>query len=85
MLEKCECLDALLNCEVDIIKRHLANHKWYNAIPGEAEGIADFIKKYGWLMRDLYCGYTCPSRGICALGIQVGATSPEAVHTDHQS
>jgi hypothetical protein len=67
----CAHLDELLKCEVDIIKRHLERHKWYNAIPDEAEGISDFIKRYGWLMRELYCGYACPDRNNCNLGIKV--------------
>jgi hypothetical protein len=69
--KKCTHLDEFLKCEVDIIKRHLERHKWYNAIPNEAEGIADFINKYGWLMRELYCGYTCPDRDKCNLGIKI--------------
>ncbi|MFA5766365.1 MAG: hypothetical protein WC919_00390 [Candidatus Paceibacterota bacterium] len=69
--QQCAHLAEFLKCEVDIIERHLARHKWYNKIPGEAEGIADFVKKYGWLMRELYCGYTCPDRSTCNLCVTV--------------
>ena len=69
--QQCAHLADFLRCEVDIIERHLARHKWYNKIPNEAEGIADFIQKYGWLMRELYCGYTCPDRASCNLAEKV--------------
>lgn len=67
MQEKCNKLRELLECQTDIIKRHLDRHKWFNEISGENEGVADFITKYGWLMRELYCGYSCQSRDNCNL------------------
>jgi hypothetical protein len=72
--QQCDHLAEFLKCEIEIIKRHLEKHKWYNSIPGENEGIADFIEKYGWLMRELYCGYTCPDRATCKLGIKINIT-----------
>jgi hypothetical protein len=67
----CTHLEEFLKCEVDIIKRHLERHKWFNNIPDETDGISDFIEKYGWLMRELYCGYACQDRENCNLGIKV--------------
>jgi hypothetical protein len=75
---RCEHLQEFLDCELGVIKRHLARHKWFNAIPDEGEGIADFIRKYGWLMRELYCGYACPDRDKCDLGMKVYPIEEEA-------
>ena len=71
MGQQCIHLAEILKCESDIIKRHLERHKWFNAIPTEEDGIADFINKYAWLMRELYCGYACPSRETCNLSEKV--------------
>ena len=69
--DKCIHLEELLKCQTDLIIKHLARHKWFNEIPDEADGVADFIEKYGWLMRELYCGYACPDRDSCNLGEKV--------------
>jgi hypothetical protein len=71
MAEQCIHLTELLQCEIEIMERHLARHKWFNSIPNESEGIADFVEKYGWLMRELYCGYACPDRDKCDLPIKI--------------
>lgn len=68
--QQCEHLREFLDCQIDIIQRHLEKHKWFNQIPTEAEGIRDFIKKYGWLMRDLYCRHACEKRGECKVGLE---------------
>ena len=72
--EPCVHLVEFLRCEMDVMERHLANHKWFNKIPDEADGIADFISKYGWLMRDLYCRYACELRSTCTV-LETDATT----------
>ena len=67
MPEKCDNLRDLMKCEMRIIKKHLDEHKWFNHIEGENEGVKDFIEKYGWLMRELYCGYACKKRDRCEI------------------
>ncbi len=62
---KCEHLSELLKTESDVIKRHLDEHKWFNHIEDDNEAVADFINKFGWLMRELYCEQICPSRYKC--------------------
>jgi hypothetical protein len=69
MQGQCKHLREFLDCEVPVIKRHLSRHKWFNAIVNEQDGIADFINKYGWLIRELYCEYGCPAKDTCDIVI----------------
>lgn len=65
--ECCDHLKEFLDAEIKVIKKHIANHKWFNHINDENEGVMDFIKKYGWLMREMYCNFVCPKRGGCKI------------------
>ncbi|MCX6746295.1 MAG: hypothetical protein NTX00_04765 [Candidatus Parcubacteria bacterium] len=67
MHEECNHLNELLAAEREIILRHLQNHKWFLQIVDEQEAKVDFVKKFGWLMRELYCGYACPDRQNCKI------------------
>jgi hypothetical protein len=64
-LQSCTKLSELLKAEKAIIKRHLKEHKWYRKIPDETIGMIDFIKEYGWLMREMYCDNICQEKGTC--------------------
>lgn len=64
---QCEHLRELLDAETEVIKKHLANHKWFNHINDENEGIIDFVQKYGWIMREMYCHYACPDKDRCLI------------------
>jgi hypothetical protein len=69
MAEKIKCvkLDVLMQCQRDIIERHIDQHKWFKHIPDKEAGVSDFIKQYAWLMRDLFCNYICDSKDGCKL------------------
>ena len=66
-MNNCEHLCEFLNAEIEVISKHIANHKWFNHISDEDEGIIDFIQKYGWLMREMYCNYICIDRNECQI------------------
>lgn len=53
MIHKCESDEELTNIELGIIKRHISNHKWCNKIPTYSDAIADFLKKYGWVIKEI--------------------------------
>lgn len=61
----CQHLRDFLAVQITTIQNHIDEHKWCNRIPDENEGVADFIQKYGWLMREFYCGYICEDRAVC--------------------
>lgn len=67
MSDKCEHLRNFMKCQLEVIQRHIDEHKWLNQIPEADKGVSDFIAKYGWLMREMYCVYTCPKKDECTL------------------
>jgi hypothetical protein len=53
---------GLLNVrQINVVVRHLDEHKWYKGIPPERAALAagDFNKEYGWILRDMICGHIC--------------------------
>ncbi|HDQ23132.1 MAG TPA: hypothetical protein ENN28_04175 [Candidatus Uhrbacteria bacterium] len=70
MPDRCTHLRELLKVQKNIIERHIDDHKWFLHIPDRQEAIADFIEKFGWIMRELYCGYICSVRLECEIAKQ---------------
>ena len=64
---QCCHLHEVVKAEMEIIAEHLENHKWFKHIGNDNDAIADFIKDYGWLMREMYCNYACPDKEECQL------------------
>ena len=67
-MRKCTNVKAILEAEREVIKAHLNRHKWYNHIKDEEAAIIDFIWKYAWLMREIYCGKLCKINQKCDAG-----------------
>ena len=61
----CIHLRELLSGQRVIISRHIDRHKWFNHIEDKEEAIGDFIGRYGWIMREMYCDSACPDRNNC--------------------
>jgi hypothetical protein len=61
----CDQLKDLLHVEGKIIQRHIDRHKWFQHIPDKNAAVIDFVEKYGWLMREIYCENLCPKKGEC--------------------
>jgi len=61
----CTHLREFLDSQIIVIETHIDRHKWFNHINDRDLAIADFITKYGWLMRDYYCNYICPESSGC--------------------
>jgi len=53
MIHGCESDEELTKIELNIIKRHISEHKWYNGIPTYLEAITDFLSKYAWVIKEL--------------------------------
>jgi len=70
MHDHCIHLKELLAVQATIIRRNIKDHKWFLHIADEAEAKQDFIEKFGWIMRELYCGHACPDRHDCELAQQ---------------
>ena len=67
MPDRCTHLRELLGAQKTIIERHIAEHLWFQHIPDEEEGKGDFIEKFAWIMREIYCGFICCERFDCVI------------------
>ena len=67
MPDHCTELRELSKVQKRIIERHIEEHKWFLHIADRQEAIRDFIEKFGWIMRELYCGYICTTRLECSI------------------
>ncbi|MEK6875196.1 MAG: hypothetical protein AABX30_00775 [Nanoarchaeota archaeon] len=54
-MDRCSKLISLMKAQKIVIERNLDGHKWMNRIPDRQQAARDFIEKYGWLMREIYC------------------------------
>lgn len=66
-MNQCTHLNDLLKAEIPLIKRHLYRHKWFKHIPDDNSAMTDFIERYGFIFREVYCGYVCVDRDKCEL------------------
>ena len=80
-IEHCIHLGEFLKAQRTILSHHIDEHKWCRQIADDEQGKEDFIKEFGWLMRELYCGHACPDRGNCQIAEPYlpdeGKTRPE--------
>ncbi|MFA5188846.1 MAG: hypothetical protein WC460_05790 [Patescibacteria group bacterium] len=67
MLDHCTNLRQLASVQSTIIKKHIDKHKWFAHIVDKQQATSDFIEKFGWIMRELYCGYICEKRLDCSI------------------
>jgi hypothetical protein len=67
MFKECKRIREILDAQIDIIERHVDQHKWFQHIEKRDEAIVDFIEKYGFIMREFYCSRICQDRHSCEL------------------
>ena len=67
----CQCLSDFMKTQIDVISKHLDEHKYLRNISDKNEAIASFINDYGWLIRELYCTRICPHRESCEVAIEL--------------
>jgi hypothetical protein len=70
MFHDCIRLQDILEAQIEIIERHVDRHKWFHLIADKDPAIADFIEKYGFIMREFYCSRVCKDRFECELAQQ---------------
>jgi hypothetical protein len=64
---KCIHLTEFINAELEVMQKHLSDHKWFNHIEKEDEALVDFNNKFGWLMREFYCRFACSEKDNCII------------------
>lgn len=67
MNDNCVHFQEILEIQRSIILKHIGPHKWFQHIEDDEEAKADFVEKFGWVMREVYCGYACVDRFDCVL------------------
>ena len=77
----CKDITKLLKAQRKVLLTHLAEHKWFQHIADENVGAIDFVEKYGWIMREMYCGFACPDRLNCEWAKQF---LPKEVESEEQ-
>lgn len=63
----CKQLDKFMKAQLEVVKRHLSEHKYLRKIGDSNEALESFIKDYGWLIRELYCTKICNMRDECQI------------------
>lgn len=57
--------------QLEVISRHLDEHKYLRNIQTKDEAAQSFINDYGWLMREMYCTKICDLRDGCEISSQL--------------
>jgi len=64
-VESCVKLQNLNRVQFLVISRHLEKHKWFRHIKDKNDALADFLKEFGPIMREIYCE-TCEESPECS-------------------
>jgi hypothetical protein len=76
MPDRCTHLRDLNAAQIVVIRRHIDEHKWFQHIADEEDAKLDFIEKFRWIMREVYCGFICCERFDCDIAHDYLPTAP---------
>ena len=65
----CQHLSEFVKAEMEIVHKHLDEHKYLRNIDDKSEALSSFINDYGWLIRELYCSRICEKRFDCQIAV----------------
>jgi len=65
MCDYCKHVKEILDIERELIIDHISKHRWCNKFDNDNEAVIDFVHKYAWLMREVFCGVMCQYRNDC--------------------
>lgn len=63
----CQHLRAFMQTQMEVIGRHLDEHKYLRKIDDKNEALDSFIQDFGWLIREMYCTKICDKRDGCTI------------------
>lgn len=72
--ESCQHLAEFMQTQMDVVKKHLDEHKYLRKIGDSNEALASFIADYGWLIRELYCTRICSMRDGCIIASELSSS-----------
>ena len=67
----CQCLRAFMQTQIEVINRHLDEHKYLRHIDDKNEAMDSFIKDYGWIIREIYCTKVCDKKENCEISTRL--------------
>jgi len=72
--DKCLHLTEFMRTQVEVVQKHLDEHKYLRRLENQEEALDSFIHDYGWLIRELYCTRICELRMGCKIAAHLSAS-----------
>ena len=63
-----------MEAQLEVVRRHLDEHKYLRKIGDKDEALTSFINDYGWLIRELYCTKICELRDGCEIATEMSSS-----------
>ena len=63
----CKHLREFMQTQLEVVRKHLDEHKYLRRIDDKNEALDSFIRDYGWLIREMYCTKICEIRDGCEI------------------
>jgi hypothetical protein len=73
-MNKCQHLAEFMKTQVEIVHKHLDEHKYLRKMTDKDEALASFISDYGWLIRELYCTRICKLHDGCEIAAELSSS-----------
>ena len=70
----CQRLKAFMTTQMDVVRKHLDEHKYLRKIDDQNQALESFISDYGWLIRELYCTRICEVRDSCEIAAELSGS-----------
>ena len=67
----CQHLKDFMKAQLEVIGRHLDEHKYLRHMEDKNEALASFINDYGWIIREIYCTHVCELRDSCDIATEL--------------
>ena len=63
-----------MKAQMDVVSKHLDEHKYLRNMADKQQALESFISDYGWLIRELYCTRICEHRQKCEIAVQLSSS-----------
>ena len=70
----CQRLKDFMTAQLEVVRKHLDEHKYLRRIEDPNEALDSFIKDYGWLIREMYCSKICSIRDGCEIAAEMSSS-----------
>ena len=70
----CKHLSKFIKAELEVVKKHLDEHKYLRKIEDKEIAVESFITDYGWLIREMYCSKICENREECEIATEMSSS-----------